>query len=95
MIFPEALKQILYKLKKQDLIELLDSFFWNVEEYQEERRQHLVDRQKIIFYKDREIDRQEREIEWQKNTLRSRTRRIFELESEVKDLKEHTKTTKH
>ena len=95
MIFPEALKQILHKLKKQDLIELLDSFFWNVEEYQEERRQHLVDRQKIIFYKDREIDRQEREIEWQKNTLRSRTRRIFELESEVKDLKEHTKTTKH
>ena len=95
MIFPEALKQILYKLKKQDLIELLDGFFWNVEEYQEQLRQHLVDRQKIIFYKDREIERHEREIEWQKNTMRSRTRRIFQLEAEIKHLKESAKPTKH
>ena len=84
MIFPEALKQILYKLKKQDLIELLDSFFWNVEEYQEERRQHLVDRLKIIANLEKENARQERTIDWQRDRIRQKTKEILELEYRLK-----------
>ena len=92
MYLTEGLKEVLFRLKKSDLIEVIESLLYQVEEYQESQRQHLVDRQKLIFLKDKIIDEKDREIEWQKNTLHARNHERRKLEREIELLKSREKT---